>query len=75
VERFMALPGQTLANGLGELKVIELRDKAKAAQGSAFDPRRIHAEVLRDGSMPLDILEAKIDRWIAAPAGQAAPGG
>ena len=75
VERFMALPGQTLANGLGELKMIELRDKAKAAQGAAFDPRRFHAEVLRDGSMPLDILEAKIDRWIAAPAGQAAPGG
>ena len=75
VERFMALPGQTLANGMGELKMIELRDKAKAAQGAAFDPRRFHAEVLRDGSMPLDILEAKIDRWIAAPAGQAAPGG
>lgn len=69
VERFMALPGQTLANGLGELKMIELRDKAKAAQGAAFDPRRFHAEVLRDGSMPLDILEAKIDRWIAAPGG------
>ncbi|MFI8718517.1 DUF885 domain-containing protein [Stenotrophomonas sp. NPDC077464] len=68
VERFMALPGQTLANGLGELKMIALRDKAKAAQGAAFDPKRFHAEVLRDGSMPLDILEAKIDRWIAAPA-------
>ena len=75
VERFMALPGQTLANGLGELKMMELRDKAKAAQGAGFNPRRFHAEVLRDGSMPLDILEAKIDRWIAAPAGQAAPGG
>ncbi len=75
VERFMALPGQTLANGLGELKMMELRDKAKAAQGAAFNPRRFHAEVLRDGSMPLDILEAKIDRWTATPAGQTAPGG
>jgi len=68
VERFMALPGQTLPNGLGELKMIELRDKAKAAQGASFDPRRFHAEVLRDGSMPLDILQAKIERWLAAPA-------
>lgn len=75
VERFMALPGQTLANGLGELKMMELRDKAKASQGAAFNPRRFHAEVLRDGSMPLDILEAKIDRWTATPAGQTAPGG
>ncbi len=74
VERFMALPGQTLANGLGELKMMELRDKAKVAQGAAFDPRRFHAEVLRDGSMPLDILQAKIERWIAAPgAGATAP--
>ena len=73
VERFMALPGQTLANGLGELKMIELRDKAQRTLGASFDPKRFHAEVLRDGSMPLDILEAKIDRWIAAPAAVAAP--
>ena len=73
VERFMALPGQTLANGLGELKMIELRDKAQRTQGASFDPKRFHAEVLRDGSMPLDILEAKIDRWIAAPAAVPAP--
>lgn len=74
VERFMALPGQTLANSLGELKMMELRDKAKAAQGASFDPRRFHAEVLRDGSMPLDILQAKIERWMAAPgAGATAP--
>ena len=73
VERFMALPGQTLANGLGELKMIELRDKAQRTLGASFDPKRFHAEVLRDGSMPLDILEAKIDRWIAAPAAVPAP--
>ncbi|REP66700.1 DUF885 family protein, partial [Mycobacterium tuberculosis] len=45
VERFMALPGQTLANGLGELKMMELRDKAKAALGPRFDARRFHEEV------------------------------
>lgn len=68
VERFMALPGQTLANGLGELKMLELRDAVQRAQGAQFDPRRFHAEVLRDGSMPLDILDAKVKRWMAAPA-------
>jgi len=73
VERFMALPGQTLANGLGELKMMELRDKAKAALGPRFDARRFHEEVLRDGSMPLDILDAKIARWIASQNGAATP--
>jgi uncharacterized protein (DUF885 family) len=68
VERFMALPGQTLSNGLGELKMIALRDEAKATLGARYDPRRFHAEVLRDGSMPLDILEAKLKRWMAVPA-------
>ncbi len=66
VERFMALPGQTLPNGLGELKMVELRDRAKAALGPRFDLRRFHEEILRDGSMPLDILDAKMTRWIAA---------
>lgn len=78
VERFMALPGQTLPNGLGELKMVELRDRAKAALGPRFNLRRFHEEVLRDGSMPLDILDAKMTRWIAsesagAPAPAAAP--
>lgn len=74
VERFMALPGQTLPNGLGELKMVELRERAKAALGPRFDLRRFHEEVLRDGSMPLDILDAKVTRWIAAEtAGTAAP--
>ena len=54
------------------------RARAKAALGPRFDLRRFHEEILRDGSMPLDILEAKLDRWIAhetgaAPAPAAAP--
>jgi uncharacterized protein (DUF885 family) len=74
VERFMALPGQTLPNGLGELKMFELRDRAKVALGPRFDLRRFHEEVLRDGSMPLDILDAKLQRWIASEtAGTPAP--
>jgi uncharacterized protein (DUF885 family) len=66
VERFMALPGQTLAYRVGEIKIRLLRDKAKTALGDRFDPREFHHEILKDGSMPLDILEAKIDRWIAS---------
>ncbi|WP_269790671.1 DUF885 family protein [Stenotrophomonas sp. Iso1] len=66
VERFMALPGQTLALRVGEIKIQMLRDKAKAALGERFDVREFHHEILKDGSMPLDILETKIDRWIAS---------
>ena len=66
VERFMALPGQTLAYRVGEIKIRLLRDKAKAELGDRFDPREFHHEILKDGSMPLEILEAKIDRWIAS---------
>ncbi len=66
VERYMAVPGQALAYKIGELKIMELRDKAKTALGPKFDIRQFHAEVLKDGSVPLDVLGAKIDRWIAA---------
>lgn len=65
-ERSMAFPGQALAHKVGELKIRELRGKAEAALGPAFDVRQFHAEVLRDGSVPLDVLEAKVDTWIAA---------
>lgn len=68
VERFMAQPGQTLAYRVGEIKIRLLREKAQAALGASFDPREFHNEILKDGSMPLDILEAKIDRWIAGKA-------
>lgn len=66
VERFMALPGQALAYRIGELRIMQLREKAKTTLGEGFDVREFHTEVLKDGSMPLEILEAKIDRWIAS---------
>jgi len=68
VERMMAQPGQALSNVLGEARIVALRDKARAAQGAQFSLKRFHDEVLRDGSMPLDVLEAKMTRWLVQPA-------
>jgi len=63
-ERFMAIPGQALAYKVGQLKIRELRNKAEAALGDKFSVKDFHTEVLKDGAMPLSILESKIDRWI-----------
>lgn len=65
VERAMAIPGQALAYKVGELKIQALREQAARELGAAFDLREFHAEVLKDGSVPLDILQEKIGRWIA----------
>ena len=66
VERYIAIPGQAVAYKVGSLTIQRLRDKAKAELGPKFDIREFHAEVLGSGALPLAILEAKIDRWIAA---------
>jgi uncharacterized protein (DUF885 family) len=66
VERYIAWPGQALAYKVGELKIQELRRRAESALGPRFDVRAFHAEVVEGGSLPLAVLEAKIDRWIAA---------
>ncbi|MBT8098961.1 MAG: DUF885 domain-containing protein, partial [Gammaproteobacteria bacterium] len=63
-ERFMAIPGQALAYKIGQLKIREIRTNAETRLGEKFDVREFHAEVLKDGSMPLSMLEAKIDSWV-----------
>jgi uncharacterized protein (DUF885 family) len=66
VERYIAIPSQAVAYKVGSLTIQRLRDKAKAELGPKFDIREFHAQVLGSGALPLTILEAKIDRWIAA---------
>ena len=63
-ERFAAIPGQALAYKIGQLKIIELRKRAEKAMGKKFDVKAFHDEVLKDGAIPLDVLDAKINRWI-----------
>ena len=66
VERIMAWPGQALAYKIGELKIRELRARAASRLGPKFDLRAFHDELLKDGAMPFDILDAKMDRWLSA---------
>lgn len=65
-ERFMAIPGQALAYKVGQLKIREIRNNAEARLGENFDVKAFHTEVLKDGAMPLSMLEAKFDRWVEA---------
>ena len=69
VERYIAIPGQALAYKIGQRKWLELRDHAKKELGRKFDIRRFHDEALKDGAMPLAILDAKMERWIATEKG------
>jgi len=66
VERYIANPGQALSYKIGELKLRELRARAEKTLGKEFDLRAFHNEVLAHGSVPLAVLEAAVDRWIAA---------
>jgi uncharacterized protein (DUF885 family) len=63
-DRFVALPGDALACKMGELKFQALRARAQQTLSQRFDIREFHTEILKDGAMPLDILEAKMKRWM-----------
>jgi uncharacterized protein (DUF885 family) len=65
-DRFVALPGDALACKMGELKIRALLAKARQALGTRFDIREFHSQILKDGAMPLDILEAKMQLWMDA---------
>ena len=64
VDRYIAWPGQALAYKIGQLKILELRSKAEKELGEKYDIKDFHDEVLKRGSLPLDLLEYYIDEWI-----------
>lgn len=64
-DRYIAYPGQALAYKLGQLKILELRERAKKELGPKFDIRSFHDEILNGGALPLDVLDARVNGWIA----------
>ncbi|RAO77092.1 DUF885 domain-containing protein [Dyella jiangningensis] len=64
-DRYITWPGQALAYKMGQLKILELRERAKKELGDKFDIRSFHDEILGGGALPLDVLEARTDAWIA----------
>jgi len=73
VNRYIAWPAQGLSYKIGQLKILDLRNRATQKLGSRFDIRAFHDEVLSGGSLPLDMLEARVDHWIGSQLASGAP--
>ena len=64
IDRYITWPGQALAYKLGQLKILALRQQAQAILGDGFDLRAFHEAVLGNGSIPLEVLSAEVQRWM-----------
>ncbi|HKS73765.1 MAG TPA: DUF885 domain-containing protein [Terriglobales bacterium] len=73
-DRYISWPAQALSYKLGQLKIRELRERAEKELGPKFDIRAFHDEILNGGALPLDMLEARVDRWIGEQKGAGAKG-
>ena len=62
----MAIPGQAVSYKIGQLRISKIRNKAQIILGDKFDVREFHNQVLLSGALPMSVLEAKIDRWVAS---------
>ncbi len=66
IDRYISWPGQALAYKVGQLKMLALRERAERRLGDAFDIKAFHDELLGGGALPLDLLEQRMDAWLAA---------